>query len=104
MNEFSVALSFYDAGPAENGQVLGSDGLLQAQVDIEFGNREFFIFVQYTNDLLAQLMVQGPQDHSGFLEVDKVNFYGRIIPSVGVDNHPVITDCTSHDGNTLRVQ
>src|SRR5665213_290824 len=102
MNEFAIAFGSYDAGPAENGQVLRGYRLFQPEVNIEFRYREFFMLVEYADDLLAEFMIEGPQDHRGFFEVYKVDFYRRIISSVGVDDHPIITDCTIHDGKHIK--
>jgi len=67
MDEFSVSLGFNDAGPAQDGQVLGGYRLFQAQLDIEFRDCQLFMLVQDANDLLPEFVIEGPQDHRGLL-------------------------------------
>src|SRR6185437_10998484 len=87
---------------AKDGEVLGGHGLLQPEVNIQFGNRESFMLVQDADDLLTEFMIEGPQDHRGFFEVDKVNLHRCIVSPMGIDDHPVITACTIHDGKHVK--
>ncbi len=67
VNEFTVPLGFDDAGPAQDGQVLGSYRLLEAQLYIEFCDCQLFMLVQDAHDLLPEFVIEGPQDHRGLL-------------------------------------
>ena len=96
MNEFAIPLGLDDACPAQDGQVLGSNGLFQAELDIEFGDCQLFMFIQDANDLLPEFVIQGAQDHRGLFQIDKIYFYGSVIPRLGIEDHPIITACTAH--------
>jgi hypothetical protein len=96
MDKLAVALGLYDTGPAQDGQVLGSDGLLEPELDIKFGDCQLFMFVQDPDDLLPEFVIQRAKDHRRLLEVDKIYFNGGFLSRLGVEDHPIITACATH--------
>lgn len=103
MNEFTIAFGLDDTSPAQDGQVLGGNGLLEPEMDIEFRDCQPFMFIQNLDNLLTEFMIQGPQDHSGLLEVYKIHFNGSILTALSIEDHPIVTACASHTVRSVEV-
>jgi hypothetical protein len=89
IDEFSVTLGFDDTCPAQNGKVLRGNRLFQPEVNVDLGYGQFLVFVQQADDLLAQFVIEGPQDQRSLLQVQKINFYRSTIRALCVYYHPV---------------
>jgi len=96
MDEFAIPFGLDDSCPSQDGQVLGSYGLLQSQLDIEFCDCQLFMLVQDTHNLLPELVIQGPEDHGGLFQIHKIHFNCSIFTRLGIEDHPIITACTTH--------
>jgi hypothetical protein len=96
MNEFPVAFGFDDAGPAQDRKMLGGDGLFEPELYIKLGDRQPLMFVEDPHNLLPQLMIERAKDHGGLFQIDKIYFYCSVIPRLCIEDHPIITACTSH--------
>jgi hypothetical protein len=96
MNEFAVAFGFDDTGTAQNGQMLGGYRLLEPELYIKFGDCQLFMLVQDPHNLLSEFVIQGPENHGGLFQIDEIYFNCSVIPILCVEDHPIITACTSH--------
>jgi len=58
VDEFTVALRLYDTRASKDSKMLGGNRLFEAKVNVDLGDGEFFIFIQQTDDLLTEFVIE----------------------------------------------
>ncbi len=59
INEFPVALGFYNARPAQDGKMLRGHRLFEAKMYVDFGDCQLFVLIQEADDLLTEFVIEG---------------------------------------------
>ena len=96
VDKLAISFGLDDTRSAEDSEVLGSHRLFESQLNVKFSDCQLLMFVQDAYDLLPEFVIQGPEDHCGLLQVDKIYFNCSIITRLGIEDHPIVTACTAH--------
>lgn len=75
VNEFATSFGIYNTGSAQNGKMLGSYRLLQAELNENVSNIHAVVFFQQTNDSLAQFVIYGSQNEDSLSKFGIIQLY-----------------------------